>query len=302
MKAKVDIKSITTEGRNQNTLKIDQASSFEIARLLNQEDQSVPRAIAKEIDVIANAIDQGYHTIKNGGRIIYIGAGTSGRLGVLDASEMPPTFNIDKGIIVGIIAGGEAALRNPIEGAEDSKEEAILDLKAIKANKEDFLIGIAASGRTPYVVGAIEYMNQLGATTGAISTSKDSKIGELATIKIEVVTGAEPITGSTRMKSGTAQKLILNMISTGVMIKLKKVYSNLMVDVKPANEKLVERAIKIVETIVSMEREVIIEALEQCDYSPKTAIVMLKQKIDAKQAKILLDAVEGDLGAIIGHE
>ena len=279
MKAKVDIKSITTEGRNQNTLKIDQASSFEIARLLNQEDQSVPRAIAKEIDVIANAIDQGYHTIKNGGRIIYIGAGTSGRLGVLDASEMPPTFNIDKGIIVGIIAGGEAALRNPIEGAEDSKEEAILDLKAIKANKEDFLIGIAASGRTPYVVGAIEYMNQLGATTGAISTSKDSKIGELATIKIEVVTGAEPITGSTRMKSGTAQKLILNMISTGVMIKLKKVYSNLMVDVKPANEKLVERAIKIVETIVSMEREVIIEALEQCDYSPKTAIVKFQAKL-----------------------
>lgn len=302
MKAKVDIKNITTESRNQNTLKIDQASSFEIARLLNQEDQTVPRAIAKELDVIANAIDQGYHTIKNGGRIIYIGAGTSGRLGVLDASEMPPTFNIDKGIIVGIIAGGEAALRNPIEGAEDSKEDAINDLKAIKANKNDFLIGIAASGRTPYVVGAIEYMNQLGATTGAISTSKNSKIGELATIKIEVVTGAEPITGSTRMKSGTAQKLILNMISTGVMIKLKKVYSNLMVDVKPANEKLVERAIKIVETIIPLERKVIIETLEKCNYSPKIAIVMLKKEINFEQAKTLLEAVEGDLGAIIDYE
>ncbi len=299
MKAKVDIKNITTESRNQNTLKIDQASSLEIARLINQEDQTVPLAIEKELDAIAKAIDQGYNTIKEGGRIIYVGAGTSGRLGVLDASEMPPTFNIDKGIIIGIIAGGEAALRNPIEGAEDSKTEAVADLQKVGANEKDFLIGIAASGRTPYVVGAIEYMNQLGATTGSISTAKNSEIGKLAQIKIEVVTGAEPITGSTRMKSGTAQKLILNMISTGVMIKLKKVYSNLMVDVKPANEKLVERAIKIVEAIVPLEREVIIQALSESNYLPKVAIVMLKKDVGAKDALALLETVEGDLGALI---
>ncbi len=212
---------------------------------------------------------------------------------------MPPTFNVPNNMIIGIIAGGDYALRNPIEGAEDSKTEVVEDLKKINFSKNDFLIGIAASGRTPYVIGGLEYANQLGAKTGSISTSKDSEIGKIAKYKIEPVTGPEPITGSTRMKSGTAQKLVLNMISTGVMIKLGKVYGNLMIDVKPSNEKLIERAVKIVEEVTGEKREKIIEALQECNNTPKVAIVMIIKKINSKQAIELLDKNDGILSKVI---
>ena len=212
---------------------------------------------------------------------------------------MPPTFNVKNDLIIGIIASGEKALRNPIEGAEDSKKQAIKDLKKIKFNKKDFLIGIAASGRTPYVVSAIEYANEIGATSGSISTSKDSEIGKISKIKIEPVVGAEPITGSTRMKSGTAQKLVLNMISTGTMIKLGKVYKNWMIDVKASNEKLIERTINIVKEITGEEREEIIQALEKSNYSPKLSVVMIMKKVDFNEAKKLIDDNDGKLGGVI---
>ena len=212
---------------------------------------------------------------------------------------MPPTFNVPNDLIIGIIAGGEKALRNPIEGAEDSKKQAIKDLKKIKFSKKDFLIGLAASGRTPYVISAIEYANELGAISGSISTSKNSEVGKIAKIKIEPVTGAEPITGSTRMKSGTAQKLVLNMISTGTMIKLGKVYKNWMIDVKASNEKLIERTINIVKEITGADREEIVEALSKNKNSAKISVVMIMKKVDVNEAKKLLDENNGKLGGVI---
>ncbi len=212
---------------------------------------------------------------------------------------MPPTFNVSDKLVVGVIAGGEKALRKPIEGAEDSKSQAIKDLKKIKLNEKDFLIGIAASGRTPYVISGIEYANKLGANTGSLSTSKDSEVGKIAKIKIEPVVGAEPITGSTRMKSGTAQKLVLNMISTGTMIKLGKVYKNWMIDVKPSNEKLIERTINIVKEITGGDREEIVEALSKCNHSSKIAVVMIMKKVDVKEAEKLIEENNGKLGGVI---
>lgn len=212
---------------------------------------------------------------------------------------MPPTFNVKNDLIIGIIAGGEKALRNPIEGAEDSKTQSIKDLKKIKFNKKDFLIGIAASGRTPYVISAIEHANEIGASSASISTSKDSEIGKIAKIKIEPVIGAEPITGSTRMKSGTAQKLVLNMISTGTMVKLGKVYKNWMIDVKASNEKLIERTINIVKEITGADRELIIKTLSKSDYSPKISVVMIMKEISFSEAKKLIDDNDGKLGKVI---
>ncbi len=256
-------------------------------------------AVEKEINSIAEAIDEGYKIIDNGGRIFYIGAGTSGRLGVLDASEMPPTFNVDNNVIIGIIAGGDIALRNPVEGAEDSREESINDLKKHSFNEKDMLVGIAASGRTPYVISGLEYANSIGAKTVSISTSSNSEIGKVATIKIDAVTGPETITGSTRMKSGTAQKMILNMISTGIMVKLGKVYQNLMIDVKASNEKLFERAINMVIEITGSDRENVIKVMSECDYSPKIAVTMILKNINESEAKELLANSNGKLAEVI---
>ncbi len=299
---KVNVKKISTESRNENTFNIDSLSSKDIAKLLNDEDKTVPVAIEKIIPEIAKAIDMSYEAIKSGGRIIYIGAGTSGRLGVLDASEMPPTYNVSNNLIIGLIAGGDEALRNPIEGAEDDRELIINDLKEINFNKNDVLIGIAASGRTPYVVSGIEYAKKIGAKTISLSTSKDSQIGQIVDIKLEPVTGPEPITGSTRMKSGTAQKLVLNMISTSVMIKLGKVYQNLMIDVKPSNEKLIERAINIVETITDCSRDEAINALQKCNNLPKIASIMILKNVGASDANILLEKVDGKLQEVLNGE
>ncbi|BDU67423.1 MAG: N-acetylmuramic acid 6-phosphate etherase [Candidatus Tyloplasma litorale] len=284
----MNIKNISTEKRNLNTMKIDKASSLEIAKLINNEDKTIPLAIEKELKSIADAIDLGYLALKNNSRIFYIGAGTSGRLGVLDASEMPPTFNVDANMIIGIIAGGEEALRKPIEGAEDSIEKPIIDLQKFQFNKHDVLIGITASGRTPYVLSGLKYAKELGAKTISISTSKNSEVGQIVDVKIEVITGSEPITGSTRMKSGTAQKMILNMISTGVMIKLGKVYQNWMIDVRSSNEKLYERAINMVMEITNCSREKSIETLKKCEYSPKLAVIMILKNVSLEKSKKML--------------
>ncbi len=278
----VDISKITTEKRNENTRNIDIASTCDILKMINNEDKKVPLAVEQAIDQIAAVVDVVTEAFRNGGRLFYIGAGTSGRLGVLDASECPPTFGVPADMVIGIIAGGDEALRTAIEGAEDSKEAAVEDLANHGLQPRDVVIGIAASGRTPYAVGGIEYANEIGCITGCITTSKDSEIAKVATYPIEAVTGAEPLTGSTRMKSGTAQKLILNMITTAAMVKLGKVYENLMIDVQMSNNKLVSRAKRIVMEVTGVD-ETIAETYLDRYRSVKYAIFGILSHIEEKE-------------------
>ncbi len=247
--AEINIKQITTENRNPSTMNIDTLSTNQILEKINDEDQKVAPAVRKAIDQIVPLVDQVVASFNQGGRLIYLGAGTSGRIGVLDASECPPTFGVDHNMVIGVIAGGKEALYKAVEGAEDDKTLAITDLKKIKLTKNDVVIGIAASGRTPYVIAGIEYAKSIHAKTGCITTSINSVLASIVDFPIVAYTGAEAITGSTRMKSGTAQKLICNMISTASMIKMGKVYQNLMVDVLATNEKLVARSIGIIKEI-----------------------------------------------------
>lgn len=239
------LEKLTTELRNPNSLDLDQKSIREILELMNREDATIPLAIREVLDKIEIVVNYVVQAFQNGGRLIYAGAGTSGRLGILDASECPPTFGVDKNLVQGIIAGGLKAVTDAIEGAEDNEQAGGEDLKKVSLTNKDVVIGIAASGRTPYVIGALKYAKEIGAKTASISNNANSKIGEIADVAIEVVTGPEIITGSTRLKAGTAQKLVLNMISTTSMIKIGKVYENLMVDVQPTNKKLIERSKKL---------------------------------------------------------
>lgn len=243
---KVNLKMISTESRNQNTKDIDLLPTKEILIKINEEDKTVAYAVEKSIDNIAIVVDKIVQKMEQGGRLIYMGAGTSGRLGVLDAVECPPTYGVSPDLVVGLMAGGMKATSFAVEGAEDRTDFGVDDLKNINLNKNDVVIGIAASGRTPYVIGGIEYAKSLGAFTSCITTSANSPLSKLVDVPIEAVTGAEVINGSTRMKSGTAQKLICNMISTSVFIKLGKVYENMMIDLQPTNEKLVARALNII--------------------------------------------------------
>lgn len=259
----VNLKKITTESRNQNTMDIDTLSTIDILKRLNEEDKTVPYAIEKALPQISFLVEEVIEAFKNKGRLIYIGAGTSGRIGVLDASECPPTYGVDENMVKGVIAGGEKALTTAIEGAEDSKELAMLDLMNIKLNKRDIVVGIAASGRTPYVLGGISYAKEIGAITGCITTSSGSVLADMVDFPIEAITGPEPITGSTRMKSGTAQKLICNMITTTSMIKLGKVYQNLMIDLKATNQKLVSRMVSIIKEVTGYEETIAKEQLEK---------------------------------------
>jgi N-acetylmuramic acid 6-phosphate etherase len=279
----VNIKKISTEQRNKNTMNIDIASTREILVMINNEDKIVPLAVEKVIDQIEKVVDIATKTVSEGGRVIYIGAGTSGRLGVLDASECPPTFGVSSNVFVGIIAGGDRALRISSESTEDSREVVIKDLKTFNLTKKDFLIGLAASGRTPYSVSAVEYANSLGCSTACITTSQNSPIAKVAKYPIEAITGAEPITGSTRMKSGTAQKLILNMISTATMIKLGKVYENLMIDVKMSNKKLVSRGIGFVMTVTDCDAKTASHYVEKYG-SAKLAVYAIITKTEDKEA------------------
>ena len=275
----VDIRKISTERRNVNTKNIDIASTCQILKMINNEDKLVPLAVEKSIDQISSVVDVVTEAFVNGGRLLYLGAGTSGRLGVLDASECPPTFGVSNDLVIGIIAGGDDALRFAIEGAEDSKTEAINDLKRHNLSIKDVVIGIAASGRTPYPIGGIEYANSIGCNTACITTSKASEIAKVAKYPIEAITGAEPLTGSTRMKSGTAQKLILNMITTAAMVKIGKVYENLMIDVQMNNDKLVSRAHIIITEITGVKEEKAIEYLNKYK-SVKNAIFSLISGIE----------------------
>ncbi|WP_439239341.1 N-acetylmuramic acid 6-phosphate etherase [Lonepinella sp. BR2919] len=284
-----------TEQRNPESTNIDQMTALEIVSLINQQDKTVPLAIEKCLPQIAVAVEKIVQAFQDGGRLVYIGAGTSGRLGVLDASECPPTFGVDPAMVVGLIAGGEQALRHPIEGAEDNLAQGKIDLQQIDFSKQDVLVGIAASGRTPYVIGALQYANELGATTVAIASNPNSAMAKIAQIAIETVVGAEVLTGSSRMKSGTAQKLVLNMLTTASMILLGKCYQNLMVDVQASNEKLKARAIRIVMQATDCSEYKAIKALKLAENNSKLAIMMILANIDIQQAKELLNEYQGRL-------
>ncbi|MGG0479429.1 N-acetylmuramic acid 6-phosphate etherase [Priestia megaterium] len=296
----MNLNHILTEKRNPQTLNIDELSSLEIVKKINEEDHQVPQAINKVLPVIALLVDEIVSAFKQGGRLIYIGAGTSGRLGVLDASECVPTFGTPAEQVIGIIAGGDKALRHALEGAEDNKKQAIEDLKAINLSNKDILVGIAASGRTPYTLSALAYANSLGTVTGCVVNSPQSPMEQEAKYAIVAESGPEVVTGSTRMKAGTAQKLVLNMLTTASMIQIGKVYSNLMVDVQPTNDKLVQRAKNIIAELTGVLSEEAAESL-QTYKTPKAAILALLTSTEGDEVHRLLDKHDGHLKKAIGE-
>lgn len=280
----IDLSQLTTELRNSHTMNLDKMTPYEIARVMNQEDEKAVNAVREVLPEIALAIEGAARTLMKGGRLIYIGAGTSGRLGVLDAAECPPTFGVSRDLVVGLIAGGEKAFTEAVEGAEDSKTLCEKELKEAGLSEKDMVIGLAASGRTPYVVYGLRYASSIGCKTAAIACNKESEIGKEADIAIEPVTGPEVLTGSTRLKAGTAQKMVLNMISTGCMVGIGKVYENLMVDVKQSNEKLVVRSQNILMTATGCTRKEAEDALAEADGHVKTAVVMILSDCDTGTA------------------
>ncbi|MCB5724616.1 N-acetylmuramic acid 6-phosphate etherase [Mitsuokella jalaludinii] len=295
----MDLSRLTTERRNPASAHIDSCTTLEMVTIMQQEDSKIASAIEKILPEIARAIDATSQRLENGGRLFYLGAGTSGRLGILDASECPPTYGTDPELVQGLIAGGIPAIFRAQEGAEDNPGLAVHDLKEHGFSAKDVLVGIAASGRTPYVIGGLKYARELGALTIALACSEHAEIAALADIALTPVTGPEVVTGSTRMKAGTAQKLVLNMLSTGTMIKLGKVYGNLMVDVKASNKKLEERAIRIVMEGSGCERTEAEKALKGADGHAKLAILMVVAGVSASEGKALLERTSGHLAAAI---
>ena len=295
----MNLEGLTTEARNEATKKIDQVSTLEMVTLINQEDQKVAQAIEKVLPQIAAAIDAAAERFKKGGRLIYCGAGTSGRLGALDAIELTPTYSVSPERAFGILAGGEKAMYQAIEGAEDSKELAIEDLTQHQLTARDVVIAIAASGRTPYAVSAIEYGKKVGALTISVTCNNQSPMNQLAEIGIAPIVGPEVITGSTRMKAGSAQKMVLNMFSTGIMVKVGNIYQNLMVNVQPTNEKLIQRATNIIKDAAEIEESQAKEYLEAAQLEVAPAIVMAKAHVDFQKAKQLLAEHDGRISEVL---
>ena len=289
----LNLKNMSTETRNQNTMNLDIMTPLEVVTVMNQEDAKVPAAITPALPNIAQCVTWAIQSIEAGGRIIYMGAGTSGRLGVLDAVECPPTFGVAPEVVVGLIAGGEKAFVKAVEGAEDSRELGRQDLVDINLEARDIVIGIAASGRTPYVLGGLAYAQEVGCHTVGISCNPGSAVGAAAELAIEVVPGPECLTGSTRLKSGTCQKLILNMISTATMVGCGKAYQNLMVDVMQTNEKLVVRAQNIVMEATGCDRETAAEKIGIAGGNAKTAITMILADCGLEEAKARLEKAKG---------
>ncbi len=289
----------TTEQRNPASYRIDTKETLEILKIINTEDMKVPLAVKDTLEEIALLIEDVVTSFKNGGRLFYIGAGTSGRLGVLDASECPPTFGVNPTMVQGLIAGGLPALTSAIESAEDNYDAGITTLKDRKFSSLDTLVGITASGQAPYVIGAMEYAQSIGAKVGAISCNEDSKVFDHADHKIFVDVGSEIITGSTRMKSGTAQKLVLNMITTTAMIRIGKVYNNLMVDLLPLNSKLVDRAKRLIREVTGCSTDEANKAYLESNAQVKVAILMVMLSINAKKAKELLEQSDGSINKAI---
>ena len=289
----MDLTNLTTEKRNEKTTDLDKMSISTALKLMNQEDQQVAKAIQKVLPKIKAVIEATITAFKHGGRLIYLGAGTSGRLGVLDAAECVPTFGVSPDQVIGLIAGGKQAMTLAVEGAEDDLTLAKKDLSALQLNAKDVVVGIAASGRTPYVIGGLKYARDLGATTASIACNLDALISQYAEFAIEVDCGPEFLTGSTRLKAGTAQKMILNMLSTISMIGIGKVYHNLMVDVKPTNEKLVERSKRIIMQATDCTYEVAEKTFIEAKQDVKLAIVMLLTNCSAKEGKEKLQRAQG---------
>ncbi|MFE4592972.1 N-acetylmuramic acid 6-phosphate etherase [Streptomyces laurentii] len=297
---RAQLATLTTEAFRPELADIDRLPTLDIARIMNGEDRTVPAAVAGQLPALAAAIDATAARMARGGRLLYLGAGTAGRLGVLDASECPPTFNTDPAQVVGLIAGGPGAMVQAVEGAEDSKELAAADLDALKLTAEDTVVGISASGRTPYAIGAVEHARAQGALTIGLSCNADSPLAAAAEHGIEIVTGPELITGSTRLKAGTAQKLVLNMISTITMIRLGKTYGNLMVDVRASNDKLQARSRRIVALATGAPDERIESALAAADGEVKTAVLMILAGVDdAAEAERRLAVARGHLRAAL---
>ncbi|KYK95200.1 N-acetylmuramic acid 6-phosphate etherase [Aggregatibacter actinomycetemcomitans] len=282
------LENMLSEQRNPNTMHIDSLEPLEVVTLLNKEDKLVALAVEKKLPQIAQAVERIVAAFQAGGRLVYVGAGTSGRLGVLDASECPPTFGVPSGMVVGLIAGGDTALRNAVEGAEDNREAGEQDLRRINFSAKDVLVGIAASGRTPYVIGALNYAKQLGATTVSLVSNPNAVMSDIADIAITTAVGPEALTGSSRLKSGTAQKMVLNMLTTAAMIRLGKCYQNLMVDVQATNQKLKARAIRIVMQATDCNAATAEQTLQITNGNAKTAIMMLLSGLDKTQAEALL--------------
>lgn len=297
----MNLKRLTTERRNETTSQIDQLSTIDMVELINQEDQKVALAVKNVLPEIAEAIDQAAKRFKNKGRLIYCGAGTSGRLGALDAIELTPTYGVSPEQAFGIMAGGKQAMFQAIEGAEDSKELAIDELNEHHLGDKDVLIVIAASGRTPYSISAIEYGKKVGALTISITCNDQSPMNKLADIGIAPIVGPEVITGSTRMKAGTAQKMVLNMFSTGLMIKVGNIYQNLMVNVQPTNKKLVQRATDIIVAATGVEEEVAKEYLTKAQLEVAPAIVMVKMNVDYQTAKEMLAQHGGRISDVLNN-
>lgn len=295
--------SFTTEQRNINSNKIDTKSIYEIIEIINSEDKKVPFAVEKCLNEIANVISLVVKSFNNNGRLIYIGAGTSGRLGVLDASECPPTFGVSKEMVQGIIAGGDYALRNSVEGVEDDKVAGVEACKKVKICNKDTLIGITANGGAPFVIEALKYASSIGCNTAAISCNHNAKIFDVVDKKnrIHADVGPEIITGSTRMKSGTAQKLILNMITTTAMIKIGKVYNNWMIDLNPVNSKLVNRSINMICDITSCSKDVATKTFYDSEMNVRASVVMILLNISLKESKTLLEKNEGNINDVLDN-
>ena len=292
---------LTTESRNERTLNLDEMTTLELLELMNEEDAEIAGAVRKEILQIAKAVDVAIKVRFQGGRLIYMGAGTSGRIGLLDAVECPPTFGVEPSEVVGLIAGGEHAFAKAVEGAEDNEKLGADDLEKIGLTPKDVVLGLAASGRTPYVLGGLEYAKQIGASTVAIACNKSSEIGAKADIAIEIVTGSEILTGSTRLKAGTAQKLICNMISTAAMVGTGKVFGNLMVDLQLTNEKLVERGKRIIMDATDCERQTAEHYLKMADFKPKVAILMILANFSKEDALKKLTESNGFIKKVLSE-
>jgi len=290
-----------TEQRNSSSKNLDDMSAIEILRLMNVEDCKVAPAVGRELSAIARAVDGIVTRMKNGGRLIYVGAGTSGRIGVLDASECPPTFGTSPELVRALIAGGERAVTEPVEGAEDNKENARQDLKRIRVAKNDSVVGIAASGTTPYVLAAVAYAKQHGALTIGVTANRKSPLARAANIAITPDVGPEVLTGSTRLKAGTAQKLVLNMLSTATMVRLGHAYENLMIDLTKTNRKLRDRAKRILVEATGKSMSEAEHALRQSKHNLRVALIMLKRRISAERAQKILEAAGGDLRRALGE-
>ncbi len=290
-----DLEALGTESRNPSTADLDTMSAADIVATMNREDATVADAVREALPQVTQAVERIVAARQQGGRLIYVGAGTSGRLGVLDAVECPPTFGTAPEEVVGLIAGGEAAFTKAVEGAEDSAETGRQDLVDVGLQERDVVVGLAASGRTPYVIGALEYARSVGAGTISVACNRDAKVSQHADVPIEVHTGPEVLTGSTRLKAGTAQKMVCNMLSTASMVRTGKVYGNLMVDMQPTNEKLVDRAHRIVGEATGAEPAAIAEAIAASNGHAKTAIVMLETGCSAHEAAALLAEAHGEV-------